>query len=173
MKRPIHLYIFVTLSTIAVLLNTFGVFFSKFDEEGVRQLMQSGGVVDETTITYLRESAAVSTGLVNKLFAIVLLGSVIAVIILLFRKQNEQASYVYLAYLFGTLLKSTYQFIASKAVVAKVYSDPILQEPFDMTLLVGYAISVVLFAIFFGVTVFFHLRKSKNSLSTSQTSTDI
>lgn len=39
MKRPIHLYIFVVLSSIASVLRGFNIFFAKYDEAVVRQLL--------------------------------------------------------------------------------------------------------------------------------------
>lgn len=40
MKRPIHLYIFVILSSIAVILRLFSSFVSTFNEEQLRASMQ-------------------------------------------------------------------------------------------------------------------------------------
>ncbi len=101
MKRPIHLYIFVVLSSIASVLRVFNVFFAKYDEAAVRQLLQNFNVegLDEVYFTYMRESVNFQTNLVNKAFAAVLLLAVIATIVLLFLKKNEQASYTYLGYL--------------------------------------------------------------------------
>ncbi|WP_449451739.1 hypothetical protein [Streptococcus suis] len=94
MERPIHLYIFVVLSSIASVLRGFNIFFAKYDEAVVRQLLQNFNVegIDEAYFTYMRESINFQTNLVNKAFAVVLLLAVIATIVLLFLKKNEQAS---------------------------------------------------------------------------------
>ena len=45
-------------------------------------------------------------------------------------------------------------------------------EPESQAML-GYIFQVVLFAIYFGITIFFHLRKPKEKPSTAVNSTDI
>ncbi|HEL2138489.1 TPA: hypothetical protein TZC42_000035 [Streptococcus suis] len=57
MKRPIHLYIFVVLSSIASVLRGFNIFFAKYDEAVVRQLLQNFNVegIDEAYFIYMRE----------------------------------------------------------------------------------------------------------------------
>ncbi|HEM2769046.1 TPA: hypothetical protein U0613_000794 [Streptococcus suis] len=174
MKRPIHLYIFVVLSSIASVLRGFNIFFAKYDEAVVRQLLQNFNVegIDEAYFTYMRESINFQTNLVNKAFAVVLLLAVIATIVLLFLKKNEQASYTYLGYLFVTLLFSTYAFIGEKGL-GQIYTDSVMRQSVEAQAMRNYIIRVVLFAIYFGVTIFFHLRKPKEKPSTAINSTDI
>lgn len=169
MKKPIHLYIFVVLSMIASLYRVFSSFVSNYDEEAMRQLIQG---VDESFFTYLREVAVFQTNAINKGFALVLLLLVIATIVLLFLKKNEQASYTYLAYLFGTLLSSTYVYLGGKGLTS-LYTDPVMRQSTSAGLLGTYIVQVILFAIYFGLTVFFHLRKPKEKPSTDMTATDI
>lgn len=120
----------------------------------------------------MRESINFQTNLVNKAFAVVLLLAVIATIVLLFLKKNEQASYTYLGYLFVTLLFSTYAFIGEKGL-SQIYTDSVMRQSVEAQAMMNYIIRVVLFAIYFGVTIFFHLRKPKEKPSTAINSTDI
>lgn len=174
MKKPIHLYILVTLSVIQSLLRGYSAFFAKYDEESTRQMFQNLNVtgVDETIFDYMKESFLFQTNIINKALVVVLLLAVIATIVLLFLKRNEQASYTYLGYLFGTLVFSTYAFIGSKGV-AQVYTDAAMRQGVESQAMLGYIFQVVLFAIYFGITIFFHLRKPKEKPSTAVNSTDI
>lgn len=168
MKKPIHLYIFVVLSAIASIWRVFKTFFASFNEAEVRQIFEG---MDEL-ILVLEESYRFQVNLINKGFAIVLLALLITTIVFLFRKKNEHASYTYIAYLFGTLLFSTYSFIGAKGM-ARLYTDEFMRQGAEQTTLVFYIVNIVLFAIYFGVTIFFLLRKPKNNPSMEQTATDI
>ncbi|HFU4000035.1 TPA: MFS transporter [Streptococcus suis] len=173
MKRPIHLYIFVILSSIAVILRLFSSFVSTFNEEQVRSAMQGAvGINVEEYILVLRETANLQTSMIQKIAAIVMFGLLIAVIVFLFLKKNELASYLYIGYLFSTLLLNTYNYLAGKGV-AQLYSDAAFRDGTAATMLGGYIINIILFSIYFGVTVFFHLRKPKEQPSTAINSTDI
>ncbi len=175
MKKPIHLYIFVVLSSINCLLRLFNTFFSRYDEEAIRQLVNNFGNlegIDESMFSYMRAAAEFQTNVVNKAFAVLLFAVLLAVIVLLFRKKNEQASYAYLGYLFGTLLLSTYIFIGGRGL-AQVYTDPIMRQAVEAQTLLSYGIAIALFAVYFGVTIFFHLRKPKDKPSTATNATDI
>ncbi|HFI0105771.1 TPA: MFS transporter [Streptococcus suis] len=173
MKRPIHLYIFVILSSIAVILRLFSSFVSTFNEEQVRSAMQgAAGINVEEYILVLRETANLQTSMIQKIAAIVMFGLLIAVIVFLFMKKNELASYLYIGYLFSTLLLNTYNYLAGKGV-AQLYSDAAFRDVTAAGMLGVYIFYIVLFAIYFGVTVFFHLRKPKEQPSTAINSTDI
>lgn len=173
MKRPIHLYIFVILSSIAVILRLFSAFVSTFNEERVRTAMQGAvGINVEEYILVLRETANLQTGIIQKIAALVMFGLLIAVIVFLFMKKNELASYLYIGYLFSTLLLNTYNYLAGKGI-ANLYSDAGVRDVTAAGMLGAYIINIVLFAIYFGVTIFFHLRKPKEQPSTAINSTDI
>ncbi|HFI0025170.1 TPA: MFS transporter [Streptococcus suis] len=173
MKRPIHLYIFVILSSIAVILRLFSSFVSTFNEEQVRSAMQgAAGINVEELILVSRETANLQTSMIQKIAAIVMFGLLIAVIVFLFMKKNELASYLYIGYLFSTLLLNTYNYLAGKGV-AQLYSDAAFRDVTAAGMLGVYIFYIVLFAIYFGVTVFFHLRKPKEQPSTAINSTDI
>lgn len=173
MKRPIHLYIFVILSSIAVILRLFSSFVSTFNEEQVRSAMQgAAGINVEEYILVLRETANLQTSMLQKIAAIVMFGLLIAVIVFLFMKKNELASYLYIGYLFSTLLLNTYNYLAGKGV-AQLYSDAAFRDVTAAGMLGVYIFYIVLFAIYFGLTVFFHLRKPKEQPSTAINSTDI
>lgn len=173
MKRPIHLYIFVILSSIASILRLFSAFVSTFNEEQVRSAMQGAvGINVEEYILVLRETANLQTSMIQKIAAIVMFGLLIAVIVFLFMKKNELASYLYIGYLFSTLLLHTYNYLAGKGI-AQLYSEKGLSDVTEAATLGVYALNIVLFAIYFGVTIFFHLRKPKEQPSTAINSTDI
>ncbi|MFI3086266.1 MFS transporter [Streptococcus sp. 2022WUSS037] len=173
MKRPIHLYIFVILSSIASILRLFNAFVSTFNEEQLRTYTQGAVGVDvEELILVSRETANFQTSMIHKIAAIAMFGLLIAVIVFLFMKKNEMASYLYIGYLFSTLLLNTYNYLAGKGI-AQLYSDAAFRDVTAATMLGGYIINIVLFAIYFGVTVFFHLRKPKEQPSTAINSTDI
>ncbi|MBL1125485.1 MFS transporter [Streptococcus suis] len=173
MKRPIHLYIFVILSSIASILRLFNAFVSTFNEEQVRTAMQGAVGIDvEELILVSRETANLQTSMIQKIAAIAMFGLLIAVIVFLFMKKNELASYLYIGYLFSTLLLSTYNYLAGKGV-AQLYSDAAFRDVTAAGMLGAYILNIVLFAIYFGVTIFFHLRKPKEQASTAINSTDI
>ncbi|HFR3962930.1 TPA: MFS transporter [Streptococcus suis] len=172
MKRPIHLYIFVILSSIASILRLFSAFVSTFNEERLRTSVQGVVGIDvEELILVSRETANLQTGIIQKTAALVMFGLLIAVIVFLFMKKNELASYLYIGYLFSTLLL-TYSYLAGKGI-ANLYSDAALRDVTAAGMLGAYILNIVLFAIYFGVTVFFHLRKPKEKPSTAINSTDI
>lgn len=161
MKKPIHLYIFAVLSAISCLLRVYSAFFVRFNEEELRaslQGMQGDGV--EQLISYNKTVTEFSANIINKGFAVVLLLILIAVIVFLFKKQNERASYVYIVYLVGTLLAATYSYVGLKSLAG-------------VDGIISYLINAVLFFIYFGITVYFLLRKPKETPSTAQNSTDI
>ncbi|HFR3775479.1 TPA: MFS transporter [Streptococcus suis] len=173
MKRPIHLYIFVILSSIASILRLFSAFVSTFNEEQLRTAMQGAVGIDvEELILVSRETANLQNSILQKIAALVLFGLLIAVIVFLFMKKNELASYLYIGYLFSTLLLNTYNYLASKGI-ANLYSDAGVRDVTAAGMLGAYIINIVLFAIYFGVTVFFHLRKPKEKPSTAVNATDI
>ncbi|HFI2471773.1 TPA: MFS transporter [Streptococcus suis] len=173
MKRPIHLYIFVILSSIASILRLFNAFVSTFNEEQVRTAMQGAVGIDvEELILVSRETANLQNSILQKIAALVLFGLLIAVIVFLFMKKNELSSYLYIGYLFSTLLLNTYNYLASKGI-ANLYSDAGVRDVTAAGMLGAYIINIVLFAIYFGVTIFFHLRKPKEQPSTAINSTDI
>ncbi|MCK4024786.1 MFS transporter [Streptococcus iners] len=173
MKRPIHLYIFVILSSIASILRLFSAFVKTFNEEQLRTAMQGAVGIDvEELILVSRETANLQNSILQKIAALVLFGLLIAVIVFLFMKKNELASYLYIGYLFSTLLLNTYNYLASKGI-ANLYSDAGLRDVTAAGMLWAYILNIVLFAIYFGVTIFFHLRKPKEKPSTAINSTDI
>lgn len=173
MKRPIHLYIFVILSSIACILRLFSAFVSTFNEEQLRTAMQGAvGINVEELILVSRETANLQTSMIQKIAAIAMFGLLIAVIVFLFMKKNELASYLYIGYLFSTLLLNTYNYLAGKGI-ANLYSDAAWRDVAATGMLGTYIFKIVLFAIYFGVTVFFHLRKPKEQPSTAINSTDI
>ncbi|NQN49706.1 MFS transporter [Streptococcus suis] len=173
MKRPIHLYIFVILSSIASILRLFSAFVKTFNEEQLRTAMQGAVGIDvEELILVSRETANLQNSILQKIAALVLFGLLIAVIVFLFMKKKELASYLYIGYLFSTLLLNTYNYLASKGI-ANLYSDAGVRDVTAAGMLGAYIINIVLFAIYFGVTIFFHLRKPKEQPSTAINSTDI
>lgn len=173
MKRPIHLYIFVILSSIACILRLFSAFVSTFNEEQLRTYTQGAVGVDvEELILVSRETANLQNSILQKIAALVLFVLLIAVIVFLFMKKNELASYLYIGYLFSTLLLNTYNYLAGKGI-ANLYSDAAWRDVAATGMLGTYIFKIVLFAIYFGVTVFFHLRKPKEQPSTAINSTDI
>ncbi|HEM3181146.1 hypothetical protein [Streptococcus suis] len=173
MKRPIHLYIFVILSSIASILRLFSAFVSTFNEEQLRTYMQGAVGVDvEELILVSRETANLQNSILQKIAAIAMFGLLIAVIVFLFMKKNELASYLYIGYLFSTLLLNTYNYLAGKGI-AQLYLDATMRDVTAAGMLGAYILNIVLFAIYFGVTIFFHLRKPKEKPSTAINSTDI
>lgn len=175
MKKPIHLYILATLSGIASLLRIWGVFFSSFDEEMTRASfagLQSNGVDVDQMVNVVRASAEFDTNGINKVLAIILLALIIVTIVFLFQKKNETASYSYIGYLFGTLVGSTYAYIGTKGI-ANLYTDELFRKSTEAGAMGMYVLRIVLFAIFFGLTVFFLVRKPKEKPSMEQTATDI
>ncbi|HEP1794120.1 TPA: MFS transporter [Streptococcus suis] len=173
MKRPIHLYIFVILSSIACILRLFSAFVSTFNDEQLRTYTQGAVGVDvEELILVSRETANLQNSILQKIAALVLFVLLIAVIVFLFMKKNELASYLYIGYLFSTLLLNTYNYLAGKGI-ANLYSDAAWRDVAAAGMLGAYILNIVLFAIYFGVTIFFHLRKPKEQPSTAINSTDI
>lgn len=173
MKRPIHLYIFVALSTIATVLRINGAFLSHFDEAGYRALFEGVQVEGlDNLVAMAQASADFSSNLINKGLIILQLILLLVTIFFLFKKANERASYVYIAYLFGTLIYFTYAYIGSLQI-SKQYQTADIYQATKSGALVGYGMNIVLFAIYFGLTVFFLFKKPKETPSVSQTSTDI
>lgn len=161
------------LSSIASILRLFSAFVKTFNEERVRTYTQGAVGVDvEELILVSRETANLQTSMIQKIAAIAMFGLLIAVIVFLFMKKNELASYLYIGYLFSTLLLNTYNYLAGKGI-ANLYSDAAFRDVTAAGMLGAYIFYIVLFAIYFGVTVFFHLRKPKEQPSTAINSTDI
>lgn len=173
MKKPIHLYILVPLSTIATILKIKGSFFTSFNEKDYRALLEGAEIegIDQM-VAQVKETTEFSANLINKGLTALLLIILVAVIFFLFKKENERASYAYVGYLFGTLIFSTYSYIAS-IQLSKAYETAALQEVANKTALIGYGINIALFAIYFGLTIFFLLKKPKVDPNMGQTATDI
>ena len=173
MKRPIHLYIFVALSTIATVLRIHGAFLSRFDEASYRALFDGVQVEGlDNLVAIAQASADFTSNLINKGLVILLVILLAATIFFLFKKANERASYAYIAYLFGTLIYFTYAYIGSLQI-SKQYQTTDIYEATKSGALINYGFNIALFVIYFGVTAFFLFKKPKETPSVSQTSTDI
>ena len=173
MKRPIHLYIFVALSTIATVLRIHGAFLSRFDEASYRALFDGVQVEGlDNLVAIAQASADFTSNLINKGLIILQLVLLFVTIFFLFKKANERASYAYIAYLFSTLVYFTYAYIGSLQI-SKQFQTTDIYEATKSGALMGYGLNIVLFVIYFGVTAFFLFRKPKETPSVSQTSTDI
>ena len=173
MKRPIHLYIFAVLSTIATVLRINGAFLSHFDEAGYRALFEGVQVEGlDNLVAMAQASADFSSNLINKGLIILQLVLLLVTIFFLFKKANERASYAYIAYLFSTLVYFTYSYIGSLQI-SKQFQTTDIYEATKSGALMGYGLNIVLFVIYFGVTAFFLFRKPKDTPSEVQTSTDI
>lgn len=175
MKKPIHLYIFATLSGLVTLMGIWGAFFGKFDEEAIRSSYASfptNGVNVDQLVNVTKASMEFSTNGINKTLIIIQLILIIATIVFLFQKKNETASYTYIGHLFASLITSTYGYIGAKGLSA-LYTEELFRKSAEIVALGFYIFSIVLFAIFFGLTVFFLLRKPKEKPSVAQTATDI
>lgn len=173
MKKPIHLYIFVVLSAIASLYRVYSSFFTYFDDATAKKALEGVQINGLDQLLALQKaSVEISTNVVNKSLAVILLLLLIGVIVYLVKKDTEKASYVYIAYLFGTLISSTYAFITGKQLLA-IITDETLRAATQSSTTGVYIFYVVLFAIYFGLTVFFLLRKPKTIPSTGQNATDI
>lgn len=174
MKKPIHLYIFVVLSGIASVWRVIGAFSSS--PNTAQQLAQQqavAGVATEAELLAIYEPLlAFQTGIVQKIFGIVLLLLVVGAAVFLLQKKNELASYVYMGYLFGTLLMATYTFIVTRGLFSQ-FANETMRSIMTGTVLGSYILSVVLFAIYFGLTVFFLLRKPKETPNLTPNATDI
>lgn len=173
MKKWTHLYVFLVLSGISTISRLWTAFFSRFNEEQLAPLKEALPAESyNELVTIQRETIGISTGIVSKLFAVVLFAALVAVVVLLVKKQAEKASLVYIGYLFGTLLQATHVYIAMRGL-ANVYSDPMMRATTNQTTLVVYIFSIVLFAVYLGLTLFFHYRKPKETPSMAQNATDI
>ncbi|MCP1639493.1 ABC transporter permease [Streptococcus gallinaceus] len=172
-KSWTHLIVFAVLSGLSSLSRIWSVFFTSFDEEKLRHSYEKAGIpnVDEV-ISTTRASVELQSNMVMKIFAVLLLLAMVAVVVYLVRKQGETASYIYIGYLFGTLILSTYSFVAGRAVI-QTMTDETFRSVTNATILGGYIAKIALFALFFGLTVFFHLRKPKVLPDTAQNATDI
>ena len=154
-KSWTHLIVFAVLSGLSSLSRIWSVFFTSFDEEKLRHSYEKAGIPN-----------------VDEVIAVLLLLAMVAVVVYLVRKQGETASYIYIAYLFGTLILSTYSFVAGRAVI-QTMTDETFRSVTNATILGGYIAKIALFALFFGLTVFFHIRKPKFLPDTAQNATDI
>ena len=173
MKRPIHLYIFVALSTIATVLRIHGAFLSRFDEASYRALFDGVQVEGlDNLVAIAQASADFTSNLINKGLIILQLVLLFVTIFFLFNKANERASYAYIAYLFSTLVYFTYAYIGSLQI-SKQFQTTEIYEATKSGALMGYGLNIALFVIYFGVTAFFLFKKPKETPSVSQTSTDI
>ena len=173
MKRPIHLYIFAVLSTIATVLRINGAFLSHFDEAGYKALFEGVQVEGlDNLVAMAQASADFSSNLINKGLIILQLILLLVTIFFLFKKANERASYAYIAYLFSTLVYFTYSYIGSLQI-AKQFQTTDIYEATKSGSLINYGFNIVLFVIYFGVTAFFLFKKPKDTPSAVQTSTDI
>ncbi|MGT2912033.1 ABC transporter permease [Streptococcus cameli] len=175
MKRPIHLYIFMVLSTIATLFRVPTAFLATFDEDKLRKTWKGiEGMEDqlEELITISRATNAFNTNLLNKVLVIVMVVLLIGTLVFLIKKQNEAASYTYIGYLFATLISATYVYM-NTGNISRLYQDVEMQQATQAAALGVYGINIALFVVYFGLTVFFLLRKPKDKPSLAQTATDI
>ncbi|HFH9838151.1 TPA: MFS transporter [Streptococcus suis] len=175
MKRPIHLYIFVTLSTIATLINrVWSAFFTNPAAAEVLAEQQSslGVGTKEELLSLYKSLLEAQVGIFYKVFAILLLLALIVTIVFLFQKKNELASYVYIGYLFGTLIQAVYAYVTTKGLYAGIANET-LRVTLEATALGTFIVGTIFFVIYFGLTVFFLLRKPKEVPSMVTNATDI
>lgn len=158
MKKWTHLLVFTILSGISALVGLYGVFFGKLSEKDLAQL---GTIPDgDTLVAVLKATNALQTGLISRVLVVLLFVLLVAIVLFLVRKQEELASYTYMGYLFVTLIRSTYGYVGGKNI-AQLHTDAMMRSIAEKTALFGYLGMVALFALFFGLTVFFHFRKPK------------
>ncbi|HFU4026051.1 TPA: MFS transporter [Streptococcus suis] len=176
MKKPIHLYIFVTLSTLSTLVNrVWSAFFTNPNTmaEALAEQQASLGVASKGELLSVYQAAfELQVGMFYKVFAVLLLLALVATIILLFQKKNEQAAYVYIGYLFGTLVQTVVAYVTTRGIYAG-FSNETLRTTYEATTLVSFIFGVVLFSIYFGLTAFFLFRKPKETPSVATNATDI
>ncbi|HEL1584258.1 TPA: MFS transporter [Streptococcus suis] len=176
MKKPIHLYIFVTLSTLSTLVNrVWSAFFTdpNMMAETLADQQASMGVASKGELLSVYQTAfELQVGVFYKVFAVLLLLALVATIVLLFQKKNELASYVYIGYLFGTLIQTVVAYVTTRGIYAG-FSNEALRTTYEATTLVSFIFGVVLFAIYFGLTAFFLFRKPKEAPSIAINTTDI
>lgn len=172
MKKPIHLYVFAVLSTIASITRIYTSFFARFNEEELRSAFQGADVTGaDDLIAFTKAAHEFNTDWVNRSLAIILLIFLIVTIVFLFKKQNERASYIYIVYLFGTLIAAVYSYVGS-AKILQSFSGTMMDVGGNSGLF-GFLLNAILFAIYFGLTVFFLLRKPKDTPSVASNATDI
>lgn len=172
MKKPIHLYIFAILSAVATVLRLFNSFVSSYNEAAVKESYASIGLsVTDDILVVLREQAAFSTNILNKILAVSLLLLLVGTIVFLFQKKNEKASYVYAIYLVFALIFNTYAYIGARSL-AQLYSDEMMRQGGSTGAFWAYILQIVIFAVYFGLTLFFLFRKPKEKPSVAATATD-
>ncbi|TCD45433.1 MFS transporter [Streptococcus sp. X16XC17] len=173
MKKWTHLYVFLILSGISSLYRSWTVFMSKFDEAGLRSQFEAAGIpIDNEMISFSNAAFQFQTNIVNKILAVILVVALIVAAVFLIQKKFETASYTYIGYLFGTLILSTYSFIGTRGLTS-IYTDVTVRNTVQATMLGGYALNIVLFIIYFGLIIFFHMRKPKAMPTLEQNATDI
>ncbi|MBY5034127.1 MFS transporter [Streptococcus gallolyticus] len=172
-KKWTHLIVFAVLSGISSVYRLWSTFTAHFDEAAVRKVYEQAGIPNaDDMINMARSSVELQTSLVMKVFVVLLLLAMVAVVVFLVQKKGELASYTYIGYLFGTLVLATYSFVAGRGVLQQISEESIRQIS-QATLMGTFAVQVVLFAVYFGLTIFFHLRKPKVLPDMGQNATDI
>ncbi len=176
MKKWTHLIVFAILSGISTLIRTWGMVTNSLNQSSAQDVtkeLEKLGVPNSEDLAKVSQATMeFQNNLINKALIVLLLIAMVAMIVFLIQKKYELSSYTYIGYLFGTLILATYSFIGKKGV-AQLYSDETMRQVTEAGALGGYIFSIVLFAIYFGLTVFFMLRKPKETPSMETTSTDI
>lgn len=176
MKKPIHLYIFITLSTLSTLANrVWSAFFTDPNTmaEAMAEQQASLGVASKGELLSVYQAAfELQVGMFYKIFAVLLLLALVVTIVLLFQQKNEQASYVYIGYLFGTLVQSVVTYVTTRGIYAG-FSNETLRTTYEATSLGVFILGVVLFVVYFGVTVLVLFLKQKETPSVATNATDI
>ncbi len=173
MKKPIYLYILTALSVISSVSRIWSSFMTKFDEASIRSTYESVGLsTTDGSIEYQEAIVNFVTNIPNKTLAILLVALLVAVIVFLIKKNTQVAAFTYIAYLFGTLIEATYSYVGTNSYVS-LYKDSMLQSTIASTNLWSYVISIILFLVYLGLTLFFTFRKPKEKPSLDQNSTDI
>lgn len=164
MKKWTHLVVFAVLSGIAMLGRLWGVFSGgRIDRDVLLKVAKDQGMPSqEEYANFLEGQLQLQSNTVNKVLAVLLLVAFIAFLVFLIQKKYELASFVYIGYLFGTLIQRTYDFVVLKGISGQVNS-PELRQVTDGSVLMVFVFGIVLFLIYFGLATFFHLRKPKNS----------
>ncbi|MDQ0222578.1 ABC transporter permease [Streptococcus moroccensis] len=162
-KQPIYLYVLGALSLISTLLKLPNVFATQFPEipyESTGDAQADAAI--KASQEFVKGSFTIQTNMISKFLVLVMLALLIAVAVFLFKKQYETAGWIYVGYLGTTLLYQLYTFLASRHLL-DLYTDETMRSVASTSLLVGFGIQLLIFAVYLGITLFNLLRKPKVS----------
>lgn len=134
-KKPIYLYVLLSLSAVGLLWAGFGRFIATYRPVDYREAGYPADLNEQANI-YTQEYFNFSRNAVNIFVFFVLLALFLAALVFVIRKNIQLANITYLVYSLVNLLSHVYTFVSSRALVQSTFTPNYIPSQ-NVGLLIG------------------------------------